>query len=100
MTTSRRISVFHRMILRLLVADAAGQLTLYSLVNSSNTIQLTAKCSLPALPSISFIGHIYLTGNQHDASFTPLLCSSWFHVSTRRSDFAFLLVLTPIEMVL
>jgi hypothetical protein len=65
---------------RLLVVDTAGQLTLYSLVNSSTTIQPTAKFSLPALPSTSFILHIYFTGNQHDG---PLLCSSWFQASTR-----------------
>jgi hypothetical protein len=65
---------------RLLVVDTTGQLTLYSLVNSSNTIQLTAKFSLPALPSMSSIGHIYFVDNQHNA---PLLCSSWFQARTR-----------------
>ncbi|OJA20156.1 hypothetical protein AZE42_08452 [Rhizopogon vesiculosus] len=68
---------------RLLVVNSIGHISLYSLVNSSDAIQLTAKFSLPSLPSTSTFQHIYFTGIQdHDypLSNTPL-CSSWFHGS-------------------
>ncbi|OJA12068.1 hypothetical protein AZE42_02191 [Rhizopogon vesiculosus] len=64
---------------RLLVVTLAG-LMLYSLVNSANTIQLTAKFSLPALSSRSgSITSIYSVCNQDEASpFTSSLYSSRF----------------------
>ncbi|OAX31488.1 hypothetical protein K503DRAFT_806028 [Rhizopogon vinicolor AM-OR11-026] len=68
---------------RLLVVNTTGDIALYSLVNSPDAIQLTAKFSLPSLPSTSTFQHILFTGIQdHDYPlFGAPLCSSWFHDS-------------------
>ncbi|OJA12067.1 hypothetical protein AZE42_02190 [Rhizopogon vesiculosus] len=80
---------------RLLVVNTIGDLTLYSLVNSSDAIQLIVTFSLPSLPSTSAFRCIMFARNQdHDySSFNTPLCSSCFHGSARNQLIAITMII-------